>query len=544
MRAWSSSPPIRKVRSMVMRGTVVAVVGAVVMASPVRAQSQADTPPPSVVRLTSSPSAVTAVAPALRPALLAEPEVTEPVSLPSPVAPVQQQEEPWTDAWGQQKRFGLAAAEAYMSNFVPWMVNEYVPGRAALLISQISPRSWARGISHGFGWDDNAFAVNMFAHPYQGNMYFNSGRSNGYNYWQSFLFAIAGSYHWECCGETHLPSINDWFNTSIGGAAVGEMLYRTSSMVLDNTATGSERAWREVGAFALDPIRGATRLFTGNVARVYENPENTADRIPERMESFLAVGSRIVGENRIFEASEATAFVDLDLTYGSLAHLERQQPFDFFTLGVQLNVGDKTGLGRLQVRGNLFHKDLTTTDDVVSKLLLVQDFDYINTNAYEFGGQSIGGMYLRNARLTDRIDWTFQAYLSYMIMGAVDSEYSFAAEVPGLRERLREYDFGSGAGTRLGFALLRDGYRWIDVEYRAQYLNTLNGSNYNGEDAWHVIQDFRARLLVPFLDAWGIGVDTDIFVRNSYFDFELFDDVSVRSPQFRIFATWNPQRRP
>jgi len=458
-------------------------------------------------------------------------------------APEPQEEEVWRDAWGQPKNFGLAAAETFMSNFVPWLFNEYVPYRSELKISQISPRSWARNFRHGFGWDDNAFQVNFFAHPYQGNMYYNSARSNGFNYWQGFLFALAGSLHWECCGESHLMSLNDWFATSIGGAAVGEMTYRSSSMVLDNTARGSERAWREAGAFLIDPIRGFTRLFTGNIGRVYSNPENDADRIP-RLESFIAFGSRIVGEDKLFEATEATAFVDFELLYGGLAELERQVPFDFFGLRVQLNASDKSTFGGLQIRGSLLHKDLTTTDDVVSKFILVQDFDYINTNAYEFGGQSVGGMYLRNSRLTDRISWGLQAYLSYMIMGGVDSEYSFAAEVPGLRERLREYDFGAGAGGRLGLHLTRDGFRWIDLTYRGQYLNTLNGSNYNGSDSWHVIQDVQARLLVPFIGAWGIGVDADVFLRNSYFDYELFNDVSVRSPQLRIFATWNPQRRP
>ena len=34
----------------------------------------------------------------------------------------------------------------------------------------------------------------MFAHPFQGNIYYNSARGNGFNYWQGLLFAAAGSY--------------------------------------------------------------------------------------------------------------------------------------------------------------------------------------------------------------------------------------------------------------------------------------------------------------------------------------------------------------
>jgi hypothetical protein len=69
----------------------------------------------------------------------------------------------------------------------------------------------------------------MFAHPFHGSLYFSAARTNGFNYWASVPFAIAGSFLWECCGETHPPSINDWIATSIGGAAIGETTYRLSS---------------------------------------------------------------------------------------------------------------------------------------------------------------------------------------------------------------------------------------------------------------------------------------------------------------------------
>jgi len=520
---------------MSMRTTTVGLVALAILGSMVADASAQITPP----RRATADTIVDESAPRGPVRQIADSTASDSVL---PMVDRRNQQEPWTDAWGQQKNFGLAAAEVILGNFIPEVVDEYVPSRAALLISQLSPRSWARGMTTGFGWDDNKFVVNMFSHPLQGSMYFNSARGNGYNYWQSLLAATAGSYMWECCGETHLPSINDWFNTSIGGAAFGEMMYRSSSMVLDNTATGSERAWREVGAFLLAPTRGLTRLVTGNSARIYANPIDNNDRIPDRLENYLAFGTRVVGEDRLNTASEATAFVDMELIYGELASLDRQQPFDFFTLGVQLNFSDKQTLGRLQIRGNLRHKAISDSERVTSSFLLVQDFDYINTNAYEFGGQSVGLMYLQNRQITDRIRLTTQLYASYMIMGAVNSEYSFAAEIPGIRERLREYDFGTGSGARVGFSLLRDGHRWIETEYRAQYLNTLNGSNVNGQDAWHIIRDLRLSVLAPVTQTWGFGVDADIFWRDSFFDFEDFEDVSQRSPQLRIFATWNPTR--
>lgn len=49
-------------------------------------------------------------------------------------------------------------------------------------------------LKHGFVWDNDAMGTNMFMHPYHGSLYFNSARSNGYNFWQSGFFAFGGSF--------------------------------------------------------------------------------------------------------------------------------------------------------------------------------------------------------------------------------------------------------------------------------------------------------------------------------------------------------------
>jgi hypothetical protein len=470
----------------------------------------------------------------------------EPVA---PVGPVAQQEEVWTDAWGQERNFGLAVVTAYLGNFLPWVFNEVVPGRAELKISQISPRSWWRNIEHGFEWDDNAFQVNHFAHPFQGNIYYNGARGNGFGYWGSLLFATAGSFNWECCGETHLMSVNDWYNTALGGAAVGEMMYRTSSMVLDNTATGSERAWREVGAFLMNPTRGFSRLVTGNATRVYANPENPVDRIPNRLENVLSYGmrratsERRAGEIYANDGREAHPFFDLQLISGSPYDLDRQKPFDFFTFATQINFRQEVGLGKLQIRGNLWHKTTSERENGISKLMLVQEFDYENNSAFEFGGQSLSFMFLKRTERSARTSFTWNAAGTWMIMGGVNSEFASLADIEGIRERLREYDFGTGLGASAGFSFLRDGYRWIEGSYRVQHLSTLNGSNLNGQDANHLIQFVKLRATVPLgFRRFGAGAEYELFLRDSFFSFEGFEKIEQRVPRWQIFFTWNPTR--
>lgn len=458
--------------------------------------------------------------------------------------------EEWRDAWGQPKNFGLAAAETYMGNFLPWLFNETVPSRVDLLISQLSPRSWWRNIRNGWEWDDNSFQVNQFAHPFQGGIYYNSARSNGFSYWTSLAFALAGSFDWECCGETHLMSINDWANTSLGGAAVGEMLYRTSSMVLDNEARGGERVAREAVAFLLAPTRGFTRLVTGNAGRVYENPLHPSDRIPNRLEAAFSSGVRGGASWRTARGGTlrgdvpSHGFLDVKLVAGDLATLDRQVPFDYIDVHAQINLIKGRGLGRLGIQGNLWHWDLDESERFVSKVLLTQDFEYENNTAFEQGGQGVGLSYFMRAQPSESVTIRGSIGPTWLIMGGVQSELAFLAQVQGIREGFREYDFGMGPGLRMGLDVTRDGRRMLEGSYRLEHMHTLNGSTVEGLGSSHRIQVVRVRGVLPF--DWhgiGVGAEYEYFKRRSDFDIADVGLVVQRAYNWQAFVTWNPLRR-
>jgi len=464
-------------------------------------------------------------------------------------APEEERQEVPTDPWGQRRNLGLAIFEAYMGNFIPWAFNELNGARAELLISQISPRSWWHNIEEGWKWDDNSFQVNFFSHPFQGSIYYTSARANGYSYWTGLLFALGGSFNWECCGETHLMSVNDWVNTSIGGAAVGETLFRASSLILDNQATGTERITREIGAFLLTPTRGFTRLVTGNSTRVFDNPENPSDHIPNFLEAFLSGGVR-GGDSfregqggRLDEEVPVHGYFNVELTAGNLTELERQQPFDFVHTVLQVNLVRGRALGRFEIRGNLWHRDLSRSDQSVSKLVLLQDFDYENNTVFEAGGQSVSLTYYGERRFGDGSGFAWNAAGTWTILGGVKSELAFLADVEGIRERFREYDFGLGPGFRGGFVYVRDGRRMLDTHYRVHYLATLNGSELEGQESNHVIQSLRVRGIVPFMyKGFSAGAEYNYFWRRSDFDIAEIGVVNQRAHMWQAFLTWYPVR--
>lgn len=453
----------------------------------------------------------------------------------SPVVP--QAEEPWVDAWGAERKFGLAVSEVFLSNFVAWAFNEF-PRNAAF--SQVNPASWWHNIETGFGWDDNHFSTNHFAHPYQGATYFNAFRSNGFNFWESVPAPFVGSFLWECCGETHLMSVNDFVNTGMGGIALGEMLYRTSSMVLDNTATGGSRVGKEIAGFLINPVRGATRLITGRAGEIAPNPEHPSDRRPEVLFTSLTTGYRGITPEASTDDPQHGAFFELGVQFGSPFALERSQPFDFFLLRADINTGDVKALGRLQVSGNLYHTILGDRYESNHRFFIFQNFDYFNNLAYEFGGQSVSAAIMSNWPTGESGRWgLFSSIDTYLMpMGAVNADFSFLAEVPGVRENLRSYDFGVGAGARGIVSLVRDQERLLEVMVRSTYLNTLNGSVANGSDAQHLVHMGHLRGLIPVSSNWGVGADLTFFIRNSYYSLEELEDTRQRSPQFRAYATW------
>ena len=133
--------------------------------------------------------------------------------------------------------------------------------------AKVNFQTWKHNIKAGWEWDTDRFGINFFAHPYSGTISFNMARSNGYNYWQSFPYALGGSLMWEYFGENTLPSYNDVINTPVNGAFLGEILYRISSNILDDRTRGMDRVLREIAAGIIDPGRGINRLLQGKTFR-------------------------------------------------------------------------------------------------------------------------------------------------------------------------------------------------------------------------------------------------------------------------------------
>jgi hypothetical protein len=445
------------------------------------------------------------------------------------------------DAWGVTRSWGWATAEVLAINFGASMFNEYV--RQANF-NQISPRSFQANLEEGFKYDDNQFKTNQYIHPFNGSTYFNAGRANGLGYWSSSLHSLLGAFIWEAAGETHPMSYNDMISTGIGGMAFGETVYRLSSRILDNTVTGNGRTWREIGGLLVDPIRGFNRFVSGQATRVRGNPSDPYDKWPPHHRDYMALGARITGRGEsITDSTQVQGVLDIHMDSGSPWDNTRRRPFDHFDVGIQVNGSDKVPIGRFQIRGDLLSKALGGPEARKHAVAFVQYFDYINNNAYEFGGQSFGGALFSRFQPTESMKIQTRLDLYASILAAVNSEYAYLTVTPE-QERLREYDYGPGAGVSIEATGFHTNDFFLSLAYRLNWITVRDGSVYvpegnPGSDAEHFVHMLYARLSVPVRGGMSVGADAGVFLRESYFSREDLVDTEQRVPQARLYLAWS-----
>lgn len=448
------------------------------------------------------------------------------------------------DAWGVSRNLGWGIAENLAINWAASGSNEYTRNAN---FNQISPRSWWANFEEGFTFDDNKFKTNQYVHPWNGAAYYNAGRANGFGFWASGLFALGGAFFWECCGETHPMSYNDMISTGIGGVAVGEQMYRMSSQLLDNQDQGKSRVFREIGGFLIDPVRGFNRLLSGRSGAVHPNPSEPLDWRAPHAKYFVYVGARVIGEGKsISENTNTHGYFGLSHTFGSVFDNARRRPFDSLAAEYQFSPGDKQARTALRIRGDLYSRPLGNGDSPTYAFAIVQHFDYHNNNAYEFGQQAFGPSLFARYRLGDRTGLSVRWDGSVAILAAVNSDYSFLADVAN-QERFREYDYGPGLGTNVELGLTRGAHRLVSLAYRFQWISVSNGSIFNktderdlqGSDASHYLQALGARLFVPVYKSMGLGADALVVLRKSRYGAIFLKDTDQRNPEARVYLAWD-----
>lgn len=360
-------------------------------------------------------------------------------------------------ARAEKRHFWRAAAEVVGFNLGLWAFDRYVQKGD---FAYISWNSIKENFREGFKWDNDNLGTNTFLHPYNGSLYYNAARSNGFNYWQSALFSIAGSGMWEMFMECEYPSTNDIIATPIGGTCIGEILFRASDAVLDDRTTGGTRFGREAAAFIISPLRGINRIVTGEAwrhrltsGRVFGTP-SVAIQVSTGLKTLTCQGR--------IRNTQVGASVQLDVEYGDRFEIKSEKPFDYFTLRAELQfMKSQPVLSHLSIKGRLLAREFLKDRDTHLSVGLFQHFDYydsdtiphLNRNPYKLGiPASIGaGVYYRDV---ERRKWVFDAYAHFngIILGSILSDH--------YKSDNRNYNWASGFSVKAGANLVFDKSRF------------------------------------------------------------------------------------
>jgi hypothetical protein len=402
--------------------------------------------------------------------------------------------------------------------------------------ARITPATWWDNMAHGWVWDLDDFEVNQVGHPYQGNNYFTSGRANGLSFYESAAVAAFGSATWEYFGETNLPSLNDFINTTLGGIALGEMFHRTAWLVRDTRATGRGRLWREIGATALDPLTGYNRFRTGDAKRITDKP---ADMVPSSLAGFASAGVLWRGsETRAIDAT-GQPFLEVDLLYGDPRTGRSRTPYDAFS--VRLRFGGGAGFSEARVRGRLLGEPVGGGK---TQFTVMQSYDYQSNDAYATGAQSIEAAVGVTQKLSSRSDLWFMGWGGLTVRGAIVSlPLGITARPPppegpgagqGVSEGPRFYDYGPGSTFGAVAHFSRNDRPFVVVLYEGRHLYSLDGVRAN-----HFLQRGRLDLLLPLRGSLGLGASGEYFFRQSFYQDEDRSQLEYRYPQFRVYFTWS-----
>ena len=429
---------------------------------------------------------------------------------------------------------GCPARGVGTSLFQVTMVNVFY-GLANLIRGQdtakITPKTWWTNMKRGWEWDLDDFAVNQIGHPYQGNNYFTSGRSNGMNFWESAALTAFGSGTWEYFGETNHASVNDLINTTLGGIALGEMFHRTAWLIRNTSK--APRTMNEIGAMVLDPLSGLNRFMSGDAQRVSEKPP---EMVPSDLGALLSAGVLGRGSNTDEVPDNWAGFFEADLLYGDLTTGRSRTPYDAF--GVRLAFGGGSAFSEARVRGRLFSEPLGSGGWL---LTISQGYQYNNNDAYQFGAQSADVHLGVVKALTSRTSMFLAFFGGATILGAVDSIPPGVEIVEpdpdpegaqGVSTGPRYYDYGPGANAGAYLTLTRNQRLFFAASYELHHLHILDG--YRAE---HVLQRLRADVIVPIKGKLGAGVAGEFFDRTTYYS-PGQERVRYRFPQVRFYLSW------
>lgn len=343
-------------------------------------------------------------------------------------------------AYNKRSKWWVPAIKVVGSNLTTFLADRYIFKYDYAI--QVGFSSWKHNLKTGWEWDTDRFGVNFFSHPYSGASSFNAARSNGYNYWQSFPYAVGGSLLWEYFGENTLPSYNDIYNTPVNGAFLGEIMYRLSSNILDDRTSGPQRFFRELAAGIIDPSREFGRVTSGKAFR--KTNKEVYQKEPLNVTLYAGVQTLDNKPQDLFRSNNLNEILDLQLDYGNPFENRKRKPFDFFKMRIDLSYGvGRKILDRATGYGILTGRNYQADSGHKAMLIgLFQYYDYWDNKTFELGAAGFGLGVITKLPISKNSKSNLYTSVHLTAIPLAGSSTRFGPDT----SQFRDYNFGCGLG--------------------------------------------------------------------------------------------------
>ncbi|MDA3837652.1 MAG: DUF3943 domain-containing protein [Candidatus Delongbacteria bacterium] len=393
--------------------------------------------------------------------------------------------------------------------------------------AKISFESIENNVCNPWVWDDDGFTVNQIGHPLQGSLYYSLARNKDHSYFGSIPFVAIGSIHWEYIMETERPAINDLITTTLGGAMLGEIIFRISDEILDDTSSGIERFVRETSVFTLNPMRGLNRLISG---KTFISSGNTERKIISPLKLSFSTSKNLfnylISENIVLDNSDSlkqTPFADyfLRLKYGD--PFMTRKAFDYFLLNIGFSL-DYDVIQNVSARGLLWKRNIKLTDIAHSALGIFQNFDYLTSSDYKVAASSFGFEFMARSKSKKHWQLSSEYQAGFIILGAASTEYFIDVD--------RDYNLGPGGFVKIIMSLTKPDFGNISVNLNRFFIRTISGAE--GVESFGI---GRIEIQKILLRKFGLGIAYIFYDREGYY--RNHPNISVFNHEIKGIISYN-----
>ena len=364
----------------------------------------------------------------------------------------------------QRKDYALPALEILGFDFLLNRFNHKFSGSHDYDVSAASVR---RNLRSSWVIDRDPFSINQFGHPYQGSMYQGFARSAGLDFWESLGYTFLGSVGWEIAGEQTPPSRNDQVASGIGGAFLGEALFRMANLVLESGGGIKSPAWREAAAAIISPSTGFNRVAMGR--------KDIFDSHNPAYYSRLSLGFSGAAQSEPGFATRVRRYeaqADFALDYGlpGKPGYDYRRPFDYFSF--QATGPSANGIENVMTRGLLIGRGYGESERFRGLWGLYGSYDYIAPQLFRVSSTALS--------LGTTTQWW--ATRSVALQGTAMAGAGYAAVGSAHGTNQTDYHYGVAPQALLALRMIFGDKASLDLTGREYFVSKVAAGNRGGHD--------------------------------------------------------------